>query len=220
MRRLTSSGSRLTSTPSITAVPDVGFSNPHIIRMAVDLPAPFARESRRFPALDFELMRSTAVNAPNFRVRSRTRIAESLITVQRPLEAGAGELRIRASPREVELRLQQRRLRVQHVCIRCDAGREALRNDPSRFCRGSNSRTGGFDGRSGRFQLGRPLAHFNLDAGIEVPDARFNRAAGCGGSASRQHPAAMNKDQDGDSTSHEALQLPDGEKFAVRPRQS
>jgi hypothetical protein len=40
MRRLTPSGSRLTSTPPTVAVPLVGFSSPHSIRMVVDLPAP------------------------------------------------------------------------------------------------------------------------------------------------------------------------------------
>ncbi len=87
MRRFTSSGSRLTSTPSTTAVPDVGFSSPHIMRMAVDLPAPFApRNPKISPRSTAKLMRSTAVNAPNFRVRSRTRIAESAIIGPVPVQ--------------------------------------------------------------------------------------------------------------------------------------
>ena len=62
MRRFTSSGSRLTSTPSTTAVPEVGFSSPHSMRMVVDLPAPFApRKPKISPRSTSKLMRSTAV---------------------------------------------------------------------------------------------------------------------------------------------------------------
>ena len=55
MRRLTPSGSRPTSTPSTVAVPDVGFSSPHSMRIVVDLPAPLRPEKPEdLPALDVE----------------------------------------------------------------------------------------------------------------------------------------------------------------------
>ena len=55
MRRLTSSGLRLTSTPSTVAVPDVGLNSPHIMRMVVDLPAPLApRNPKISPRCDLE----------------------------------------------------------------------------------------------------------------------------------------------------------------------
>ena len=40
MRRLIASGSRRTSKPSTVAVPAVGSSTPHSMRMIVDLPLP------------------------------------------------------------------------------------------------------------------------------------------------------------------------------------
>ena len=40
MRLLTPSGSRPTSMPATVAVPPVGFSSPHNMRIVVDFPAP------------------------------------------------------------------------------------------------------------------------------------------------------------------------------------
>ena len=40
MRAFTPSGLRPTSSPPTVAVPEVGFSSPHSIRIVVDLPAP------------------------------------------------------------------------------------------------------------------------------------------------------------------------------------
>ena len=55
MRRLTPSGSRPTSMPPTVAVPLVGFSSPHSMRIVVDLPAPLLpRKPKTSPCRDLE----------------------------------------------------------------------------------------------------------------------------------------------------------------------
>ena len=68
LRRFTPSGSRLTSMPPTSAVPDVGFNSPHNILMVVDLPAPLApRKPKISPCLTENDRSSTATKAPKRR---------------------------------------------------------------------------------------------------------------------------------------------------------
>src|SRR5450756_2472396 len=65
--------------PNPVAVPDVGWSRPVSIRIVVDLPDPFGpRKPNTFPRGISNDTRSTAVNAPNLRVRlsQRRRMSE------------------------------------------------------------------------------------------------------------------------------------------------
>src|SRR5258706_2229899 len=65
MRRLTSSGCRLTSKPPTTARPEVGAISPHSTRMVVDLPAPLGpRKPKISPGCTSRLRSATAVKSP------------------------------------------------------------------------------------------------------------------------------------------------------------
>ena len=62
--------------PPTSAVPDVGLSSPHSMRMVVDLPAPLApRKPKISPCFTENDRSSTATNAPKRRVNPRTSIA-------------------------------------------------------------------------------------------------------------------------------------------------
>ena len=88
MRAFTPSGSRPTSTPPTVAVPDVGFSSPHSIRIVVDLPAPLLpRKPKISPVLTVNDTWSTATKLPNRRVRSLTTMASG----GRGLRVGHGQ---------------------------------------------------------------------------------------------------------------------------------
>src|SRR5438552_39857 len=76
MSRLIASLSLYTSWPATRAVPLLGASSPVNIRIAVVLPAPLApRNPNTSPGCTSNVMRSTATNAPNLRVRSAASIA-------------------------------------------------------------------------------------------------------------------------------------------------
>ena len=76
MRAFTPSGSRVTSAPPTTAVPEVGFRRPQSMRMVVDLPAPLLpRKPKISPWCTSNDTWSTATNLPNRRVRLLTTIA-------------------------------------------------------------------------------------------------------------------------------------------------
>src|SRR5512138_1459523 len=72
MLRFTASGSAPTSMPRTRALPEVGRSSPHSMRMVVDLPAPFApRKPKISPSFTAREMPSTALKAPKCRLSSR-----------------------------------------------------------------------------------------------------------------------------------------------------
>src|SRR2546425_7691663 len=78
MRALTASGSRATSAPATTAVPSVGVSAPHSMRISVVLPAPSGPTSAKISLCATERSRwSTAISAPKRRVNPRQRTAVS-----------------------------------------------------------------------------------------------------------------------------------------------
>src|SRR5450432_4098698 len=65
MRRLTSSGFRLTSKPPTTARPEVGAISPHSTRMVVDLPAPLGPKKPKIsPCRTSRFRSATAVKSP------------------------------------------------------------------------------------------------------------------------------------------------------------
>src|SRR5271167_1580611 len=70
MLRLMSSGCFTTSNPPTVAFPEVGGSNPHRMRMVVDLPAPFGpRKPKISPGVTSSDTSFTAMKSPNFFTR-------------------------------------------------------------------------------------------------------------------------------------------------------
>ena len=86
--------------PPTIAVPLVGFSSPHSMRIVVDLPAPLLpRKPKTSPCRDVERQWSTATKSPKRRVRSATMMA--FIGLSRADRAGQprfGEPRVRDRP--------------------------------------------------------------------------------------------------------------------------
>src|SRR6185503_19418945 len=65
MRRLTSSGCRLTSKPPTTARPEVGAISPHSTRIVVDFPAPLGPKKPKIsPGRTSRFRSATAVKSP------------------------------------------------------------------------------------------------------------------------------------------------------------
>ena len=116
------------------------------MRIVVDLPAPLLpRKPKISPRATSKLTSSTATNSPNRRVRSRTSMAWSPppATGHRPIARSSRASARRAfamRPRAIELGLQQRDLRVEHVGARRDAGRKRSPTTRSRFGGGANCR--------------------------------------------------------------------------------
>src|SRR3972149_5415043 len=121
MRCFTPSGSVVTSIPPTCAVPEVGASNPHSMRIVVDLPAPLLpRKPKISPRATSNDTSSTARNGPKRRVRWRTSIAgavdiDLLLPPDGAREARIGEPGARKGARAIELRLQHGDLDVEHV---------------------------------------------------------------------------------------------------------
>ena len=121
--------------PPTMAVPDVGLSSPHSMRIVVDLPAPLLpRKPKISPCSTSKDTRSTARKRPNRRVRSRT-VTAGIGPATSP-GRGRGALRPggpRQRARPIELGREQFLLRVEHLGARHEARLEALRDDPARF---------------------------------------------------------------------------------------
>src|SRR5687768_256220 len=143
MRRLTASGSRATSAPPTTAVPDVGRNRPHSMRIAVDFPAPLAprkpKISRGWTSND---RWSTAVKAPNLRVSALTSMAAMSFT-KRAIEPRFGQPDIGQRACAIELGLQQGRLRVEHVGAGGDTDVEPFRHHTTRLFGAGDTGGGG-----------------------------------------------------------------------------
>ena len=162
MRRLTPSGSRPTSRPPTTAVPDVGRSRPHSMRMVVDLPAPLLpRNPKISPARTSNETSLTATKLPKRRVRwsdlnrrqragAHRRLRSS---TQGAREARFGQTNARQRARAIELGLQERKLGVEHLDLRDDTCAIALGDDALRFGRRSNAIVGGSHRRLARIDL-------------------------------------------------------------------
>src|SRR3954468_17936217 len=180
IRRLTPSGSRVTSTPPTIALPDVGSSKPHNIRMVVDLPAPLLpRKPKISPRRTSKVTRSTATNWPNRRVSSRTAMAAPADGVfggsaaNRPLQACFGETNAGQRARTIEFSLQSRDLRVEHVGARGHAGGVALANDALGLPRGAHFVLGRDECLPRGLQFEAPRAHLEGDLPIEIAEARL-----------------------------------------------
>src|SRR5262245_19957133 len=136
MRVLTPSGSSRTSTPPTIAVPEVGASSPHSIRIVVDLPAPcLPRKPKISPRRTSKLTSSTATNWPKRRVRPRTSMAVSLLP-NGALQPGFGEPDVRDGAGPIEVGLEPRDLRVEDVGGRRDAGAVTFADDALGLHRG------------------------------------------------------------------------------------
>src|SRR5262245_58238407 len=172
MRALTPSGSRVTSMPPTVAVPDVGASRPQSIRIVVDLPAPLLpRKPKISPRPTSKLTLSTATNWPNRRVNPRTSMAVELLA-NGSLQPGFREPHVRERARAIELGLQTRDLRVEHVGRRGDAGAVALGDDALGLERGAHLVAGRVRRLAARGELQRAGAHLERDVAIETADAR------------------------------------------------
>src|SRR5215207_2389755 len=158
MRCLTASGSRVTSTPLTSAVPDVGLSSPHSMRIVVDLPAPLLpRKPKISPRRTSNDSPSTATNWPKRRDSCLTSIATTASSfgsaAERTRQPGLGQPRIGQRARAIELGLQHRRLRVEHLGVGGDAGVEPLAEDAMRFGGGADAFGGRGNRRPARIQL-------------------------------------------------------------------
>src|SRR3954468_2766959 len=137
MRRLTPSGSRVTSTPPTVAVPAVGASRPQSIRIVVDLPAPLLpRKPKISPRRTAKLTASTARNEPNRRVSPRTSIAlasceaAAALSPKRPLQTRLRQTHRRYRSRAIEFGLEARDLGVEDVGAGGDTRAVALVDHP------------------------------------------------------------------------------------------
>src|SRR4051794_15709642 len=179
MRDLTPSGSRPTSTPPTIAVPLVGRSSPHSIRIVVDLPAPFApRNPKISPSATSKLTSFTAVKSPKRRVSERTAMAGG-ITVPRRGRAVRARAGFPQRARAIEIRLEQRDLRIEQVGRRRDAGGEPLLHDPPRLGRAYHLLARRLELRARGAEVERPLAHLEGELRVEFsePLARGRRHA-------------------------------------------
>src|SRR5438445_3862617 len=170
MRCFTLSGSRLTSTPPTIAVPLVGSSSPHSMRIVVDLPAPFApRKPKISPVRTSNRRWSTARKSPNRRVRSFTTIAFMVPSPsERAREPRLGEPRVGDRLRAIQIRLQQRDLRVEDVGARRDAGAEAIADHAAGFRGAPHRVVSRRNRRLARVELAEALPHFDGDACVEI----------------------------------------------------
>src|SRR5215510_13514622 len=171
MRRLTPSGSFVTSTPPTAAVPDVGASSPHSMRIVVDFPAPLLpRNPKISPSRTSNETSLTATKSPKRRVRCRTSIALRLLS-KGPREPRFGELDGGERARAIQIGLQPRDLRVEYVGRRGDAGTVALADDALGFGGGGALVVGRGDGGAAGVQVVPALAHVEGDLAIELVEA-------------------------------------------------
>src|SRR5579872_2998830 len=178
MRRLTPSGSRVTSMPPTVAVPELGASSPQSMRIVVDLPAPLLPRKPKFsPRRTSNDTLSTATKPPNRRVRPRTSMAlvdappkpDSLTDCA--LKSGLRQSHVRDGARAVQFGPQPRDLRVQHIGRGRDTGAIALADDALGVGRGPDFIDRGDDGLAAGVEFERPGTHFKRDFAIEVRDA-------------------------------------------------
>src|SRR5450759_1323228 len=153
MRRLTPSGSRLTSTPPTVAVPLVGFSSPQSMRIVVDLPAPLLpRKPNTSPWRTSNVSRSTATKSPKRFVRSVTAmvfIGASLFA-QGARQPRVRQMRVCDRLRAIQVGLQERHLRVEDVGARGDAGGKPIAEHAAGFGRAADRIGGRLDGCAAR----------------------------------------------------------------------
>src|SRR5262245_47162821 len=154
MLRLTPSGSLLTSTPPTTAVPAVGLSKPHNMRIVVDFPAPLApRKPKISPGLTENDRSFTATKFPNRRVNPRTSIEVSAMSASHhALKACFGESYRGERACANQLVLEQGDLRDQNIGAGGDAGAKPIGHHPSGFGRGTNCIAGRAHHRLTRLQ--------------------------------------------------------------------
>ena len=166
MRRLTPSGSRVTSTPPTSAVPDVGSQQPAQHPDGGRLPGAVAAEEaedlaaprRRTTVVDGDELRRSGGSGRGRRWRRRPgpvhrcRVIGQAARSSRALRPSARRA-LATRARAIELRLQQRDLRVEHLGAGRDAGAEALADHALGLGRGADPVVGGGDGGAARVEL-------------------------------------------------------------------
>src|SRR5262245_40879581 len=210
----TPSGFCATSMPPTIALPDVGRSSPHSMRIVVDLPAPLLpRNPKISPRRTSNVTRSTATNCPKRRVRSLTTIADSALTISSASQSTAdgsgearfGEPRVRQRAGVFEFRLQNRGLRVQDLGVRRNADRESLAKHTVRFIRRADAVGCCRDRGAARLGLELTLTHLERQQAIEVRDPCLGRARaggrfgafGAGAPAVPERPGCVDREVPG-----------------------
>ena len=108
-----------------------------------------AEEAEDLAARDVEADASTATNWPKRRVRSRTCDRGASLPAKRPRQPRLGEADGGDRARAIELGLEQRDLRVEHLGAGRDAGLVALADDALGFGGRADAVVGGGDGLRG-----------------------------------------------------------------------
>src|ERR671913_1574967 len=170
--------------PSTRAVPLVGASNPHSMRIVVDFPAPLLpRKPKISPLRTWNETSSTAVNAPKRRDRWRTSMANSLnrfvirhssfvirhsLLPDGAMQACFCQTNVGDCTSAIQLRLEHSDFCVEHVGAGGDAGGVPFADHAAGFSCGANSLVGGADGRMTGIELKPTLAHLERHRAIEV----------------------------------------------------
>src|SRR5438094_4706116 len=171
MRRLTPSGSRVTSTPPTVAWPDVGARRPQSIRIVVDFPAPLLpRKPKISPSRTSNETSLTATKPPKRRVRRRTSMALRFLS-KGPRKARFREPHVRDRAGAVQVRLKPRHLRLEDVGRRRDAGAIAFADDALRFSRGGALVFGRGDRGAAGVELVPSLADLQRELPVELVEA-------------------------------------------------
>src|SRR5205085_4714670 len=174
MRRLTPSGSRVTSIPPTIAAPDVGFNSPHNIRIVVDFPAPLLpRKPKISPLRTSKLTASTATNCPNRRVRPLTSIAELLSNGS--LQSRFRKSDVRDGACAIEFGLESCNRRVDNLGARRDDGLVAFTDNTLGLGRRTDFVVGGCNGLTARVEIERSRAHLERRLTIEIAHTRPER---------------------------------------------
>ena len=180
MRRLTPSGSRL----------DVDAADRRRAARRLQQPAEHADRRRLAGAVAAEKPEDLALADLERQPIDGDEVAEA------PREIGDGdgvhrpsarailrvrEVRVGHRLRAIELGLQERDLRIEHIGAGRDAGGEALAEHAARFRRAAHGVGGGVDGRPARVDLTPALADFHRERRVEVGEPRLGRASERGG---------------------------------------
>ena len=98
----------------------------------------------------------------------------------RARESGFRQARIGDRLRPVEMCLQKRDLRVEHIGAHGDTRPESLADDASSLRGAADGVVGSFDRRPARIELARALTQLHSKSRVEVGETLFSRARGRG----------------------------------------
>src|SRR5450759_2810844 len=144
------------------------------MRIMVDFPAPLLpRNPKISPRATSKLTPSTATNWPNRRVRSRTSMVS--LFPNGPLQPRVGEAHARDGARAIELRLEARDLRLEHVGAGRDTRLVPFPDDALGFGGGTDLVVRGGDGFPARRELEDARADLEGDLKVEILHASLER---------------------------------------------